>query len=136
MPDSAEAVASLNAYATAGKIPNLITPASVLYYPITESTGISEFYAAFSQMEYPYIRRTCDVPLSQTPSDPASVRVYQNCIEILPATGDASVNDTVSGWTIDTSYSPAHLEFVGDACTQLQTYGAQAVDVFFDCPSN
>ncbi len=129
MPDTAAAVASLNAYAQAGVVPNVVNANGPLYYPITESTGIPDLETAFSSIT-PQLVRTCDIPLTYTPSDPASGHVYKDCIEILPATGDSGAG----GWTIDYSYSPPHLELVGDACSQIQQYGALEVDVMFDCP--
>jgi hypothetical protein len=129
IPDNAAAETSLNAYAVAGQMPNTIGINGELYYPITASTGARDilemFRGIWSEVDY-----TCEVELSQTPSDPTSIRVYGNCIEIPPATGDVNAN----GWMIDTSQSPPHLQLYGDACMTIVSSALKALDIYFDCP--
>ncbi len=130
MPGSSAETASLNAYANAGKMPNVNGNNDELFYSIGDATGLWDLEDAFGFV-LPDILRSCDFQLKQSPTDPTSGHVYVDCLEIPPVGNDGGTN----GWQLDYSYVPAHLILSGDACSMIVTTGAKSMDVFFDCPN-
>lgn len=72
---------------------------------------------------------SCDIPLQQQPPDPASVGVTLNCNIITHVSPDAGV----SGFYIDYSQYPAHLELIGSACTFILANATNSVALVGGC---
>ncbi len=73
--------------------------------------------------------RSCDIPLQQSPPDTFDVHVAIDCTLMLQVVPDAGM----PGFYIDYSYSPAHLELSGSACTNMLLNGALSVTVIGPC---
>ncbi len=132
LPGSEAYAATLNVFAQAGNVPNPNGASGEAYYGVSASNslaGLEEALTAITSLRVV----SCDIPLATTPPDPNNVSVFIDCTAIPKLAADASSD---AGWFVDYSVSPAHLVFVGQTCGNIQTSGAQRIDIIGGCPGN
>jgi hypothetical protein len=113
----------LNAFATAGGVPNPSTPPD--YYAVSAEGGVDGLTRTFSDITT-HLVRSCDVDLGATAPLKKLVNVAVDC-DIVPFEDGA-------GWDIG-SDAPTTLVLAGDTCDRVQREGARRIDVVYGCPT-
>lgn len=113
----------LNAFATAGGVPNPNTPPH--YYAVSAEAGVDELTRTFSDITT-HLVRSCEVELGPSAPEKKLVNVAIDCTVVPFAEG--------AGWDISGD-TPATLVLAGDACKQIEREGARRIDVVYGCPT-
>ena len=132
VPGSEAYATSLNAFATAGGVPN--TSGTTKYYAVSAASAQDDLNSALEDITTKLVK-TCDIQLSSTPTVPQEqVNIAVDCkpIPAIP-TGTSPDAGNANGFYIDYTQDPAHLILVGSACTNIMSAGASHVDVIAGC---
>ncbi len=133
IPGAEAYTSTLNAMATAGKMPNQSPTNGESYYAVSSTNSLTSLQDTFSTITTQLVK-SCDIELQESPPDPDRVIVAVDCNKITkvpPGTPEDDPN--LSGFWIDYSFSPAHLKLTGVQCSQLKNVGVKAVDVITGC---
>jgi hypothetical protein len=126
LPGTQQYSAYLDEFAVAGGVP--ATTGDTSYYAVAETDGVDGLLSVFETITTQLVR-SCEIPLTQVPSQPDQVNVAVDC-NVVPQD-----NDDGSGWDYDEPSAPTAVILRGPACERLQENGAQRVDVVFGCPT-
>lgn len=124
LPGTQQYASYLDSFADAGGEPN--PNGDSHYYAISESDGVQGLVDTFDSITTELVR-SCNIPLTEPPSNPKLVNVAIDCT-VVP-----QMSDDGSGWHFDDPDAPAALILDGPVCDHLQTDGAQRVDVLYGC---
>jgi len=114
----------LNAFATAGGVPNPNAPPD--YYSVSAGGGVEALTQTLVDITT-HLVRSCDVDLGTTvPPLKDLVNVAVDC-DIVPFEDGA-------GWDISRD-APTTLVLAGDACDRVRREGARRIDVVYGCPT-
>jgi hypothetical protein len=117
MPGSEAYRALLGRLAMAG---NTARPGATAYYAVSDTTELSGALRSIGAQ----VAISCDLPLAETPEDPALVNVYFDN-QVVPS-------DPSDGWHYTSENS---IQFPGDACTRLTSGDVLNVQVLSGCPT-
>ncbi len=94
------------------------------YYAVDAMGGVEALAQTFTDITT-HLVRSCDIELATQPPNLDLVNVAVDC-EVIPSQDGA-------GWEIPAD-DPTHLILKGNACTYIETEGAERVDVVYGCP--
>jgi hypothetical protein len=126
LPGTQQYADYLNQFAIAGGVPS--TSGDTSYYAVSEAQGVDGLLSVFDEITTQLVR-SCDIPLSDAPSQPDLVNVAVDC-DVVP-----QENDDGSGWDFDEPSAPTAVVLHGPVCDRLQQNGAKRIDVVFGCPT-
>jgi hypothetical protein len=132
IPGSEKFTSTLNAMADAGGMPKQNDPNGDRYYAVSAANSLQDLQQAFSTITTQLVKE-CDIPLTESPRDKNQVIVAIDCAAVSTVPENTPEQGGASGYWIDYSQEPAHLRITGDRCTQLQTQGAEHLDVITGC---
>jgi hypothetical protein len=112
----------LDSFATAGGVPN--TGGDTQYFAVEAAGGVDALTDTFTTITSSLIR-SCTVPLSEPPPNIDEVNVAVDC--------ETVKRDT--DWGFPNPDDPSTITLIGEICTQVETEGAQRIDVVYGCPS-
>jgi hypothetical protein len=110
----------LDTFAIAGGVPNPSAPPE--YFAVDAADTLADTFTAITSS----LIRSCTVPLSEAPPLNDLVNVAVDC-EVIP-------NPDGIGWEIPAD-DPETLVIKGNACTFIESEGAQRIDVVYGCPT-
>jgi len=113
----------LNAFATAGGVPNPQKPSA--YYAVSAAGGVDELTRTFGDIST-HLVRSCEVDLGPMAPDKRLVNVAVDC-DIVPS-------DDGAGWEIS-DQAQTTLVLAGDTCSRVKREGARRIDVVYGCPT-
>jgi hypothetical protein len=122
IPGSEAYKASLDAFAVAGG--EVSSSTSPQYYAVSASGGTQGLSTVLASITKQLVT-SCTLQLTSEPKDNRLLNVLVDGVRI-PQTAD--------GWHLDTSTSPPTINLLGSTCTEVETTGAQSVQVLFGCP--
>ncbi len=122
IPGTESYAAYLDAFATAGGVPN---PQGPDYYAVSAKGGVAGLTKTFSDITT-HLVRSCDVDLGSAAPDKQLVNVAVDC-NLVPF-------DDGDGWNIG-SDAPTTLVLAGDTCDRVKREGARRIDVVYGCPT-
>lgn len=117
MPGSEAYRSMLNRLATAG---NTARPGNTQYYAVSDTDALTSALRSIGAQ----VALSCDLPLSETPPDPALVNVYFDD-QVVPKSDD-------NGWQYQDETT---IEFVGTSCDRLTSGDVLNVQVLSGCPT-
>jgi len=124
LPGTLQYSTYLDGFADAGGVPN---PAGdTRYYAVSADNGVQGLVDVFETITTQLVR-SCEIPLTDPPSNTKLVNVAIDCNLVPPDSPDGS------GWHFDQDIDPTQLILVGPVCDRLQNNGAKRVDVIFGC---
>jgi hypothetical protein len=126
LPGTQQYATYLDQFAEAGGVP--ASSGDTSYYAVSEDEGVEGLLNVFETITTQLVR-SCDIPLSQVPSQPDQVNVAIDCDVV------AQNADDGSGWDYDEPSAPSAVILRGPVCDRLQQDGAKRVDVVFGCPT-
>ncbi len=126
LPGTQQYATYLDEFAEAGGVP--ASSGDTSYYAVSEDEGVEGLLSVFETITTQLVR-SCDIPLSQVPSQPDQVNVAIDCDVV------AQSSDDGSGWDYDEPTAPTAVILRGPVCDRLQQDGAKRVDVVFGCPT-
>jgi hypothetical protein len=126
LPGTQQYASYLDEFAEAGGVP--ASSGDTSYYAVSEDEGVEGLLNVFETITTQLVR-SCDIPLSQVPSQPDQVNVAIDCDVV------AQNADDGSGWDYDEPSAPSAVILRGPVCERLQQDGAKRVDVVFGCPT-
>jgi hypothetical protein len=126
LPGTQQYATYLDEFAEAGGVP--ASSGDTSYYAVSEDEGVEGLLSVFETITTQLVR-SCDIPLSQVPSQPDQVNVAIDCDVV------AQNADDGSGWDYDEPSAPTAVVLRGPVCERLQQDGAKRVDVVFGCPT-
>ncbi len=113
----------LNAFATAGGVPNPSAPP--YYYAVAAEGGVEGLAQTFADVTT-HLVRSCEVDLGARAPEKKLVNVAIDCDVVPFADG--------GGWDIGAD-APTTLVLAGDACARVEREGARRIDVVYGCPT-
>jgi hypothetical protein len=126
LPGTQQYASYLDEFAVAGGVP--ATSGDTSYYAVSEDEGVEGLLDVFETITTQLVR-SCDIPLTQVPSQPDQVNVAIDC-DVVPKEADDG-----SGWEYDEPTAPTGVILHGPVCDRLQQNGAERIDVVFGCPT-
>jgi hypothetical protein len=132
MPGSEAYETTLDALADAGGFASATSPK---YFSVSGAGGVDALKQTFIDITIDLVK-SCVVVLEENPPDENKVNVSIDGEDVY------NVNDletpldggVKSGWDFDKTENPWSIVIQGEACTDLETSGAQSLTVEFGCP--
>jgi hypothetical protein len=119
----------LDTFAVAGGMPatgGADGAAGPKYFAVSATGGVGALTDVFKSITTLLIK-SCDLQLEKDPPDLNLLNVMVNS-KIIAQSGD-------DGWDIDKTTSPPTIRIKGATCQDIQTNGAQSVEVLYGCPT-
>jgi hypothetical protein len=113
----------LNAFATAGGVPNPNTPPS--YYAVSAEGGVERLAQTFRDITT-HLVRSCEVELGAAAPSKSLINVAVDC--------DLAPFEAGAGWDVRPD-APTTLVLAGDACERVKREGVRRIDVVYGCPT-
>jgi hypothetical protein len=123
IPGSEAYATALDAFAVAGGAP---TSGAHKYFAVAASGGTAALTSALETITKGVIT-TCRLVLGSTPPDLGKLNVKVDGT-VIPQSGP-------DGWSVDTSTSPPAVVLKGATCSDIETNGAQMVEIEYGCPT-
>jgi hypothetical protein len=124
IPGTDPYISTLDAMAVAGGVPAATT--SPKYFAVSATGGVVGLQQVFESITKQLIK-SCRLQLQSTPPDLGLLNVYVDGA-VVPKPG-------TDGWDLDTTTSPPTIVLKGATCAQIETSGANTVDVQYGCPT-
>jgi hypothetical protein len=96
------------------------------YFAVSASGGVGALTSVFKSITTLLIK-SCDLQLAANPPDLTLLNVKLNGKVIAQAGAD--------GWDVDKTTNPPTIRIKGATCDDIQTNGAQSVEVIYGCPT-
>jgi hypothetical protein len=114
----------LDAFAVAGGKP--ASSLSPQYYAVSAAGGVSGLTDVFTAITTVLIK-ACDLTLASTPPDETLLNVSVDGV-VISQTGP-------NGWGLDKTTTPPTIKIKGTTCQNIQTNGANSLQVIYGCPT-
>jgi hypothetical protein len=124
IPGTDPYIPTLDAMAVAGGA--AASTASPKYFAVSAAGGVAGLQQVFESITKQLIK-SCRLQLQSTPPDLGLLNVYVDG-NVVPKPG-------VDGWDLDTTTSPPTIVLKGSTCAQIETSGANKVDIQYGCPT-
>jgi hypothetical protein len=116
----------LDAFAVAGGMTASADAGGPKYYAVSASGGVDALTAVFKSITTLLIK-SCDLQLETDPPDPTLLNVKVN--------GQIVAQSGPDGWDLDKTTTPPTIRIKGATCHDIETNGAQSVEVIYGCPT-